>query len=204
MNATPAGQPRPSGHRIDPKYVPVVSGDRHGTFPVPQHRQVAGDLDLPEAGGLLPQPGGCRSLPCSSYPSSRAPYRGREGRDDTSCWPGTDRCRAAPAAAALHPPVVSGDRRGIRPVPQHRQVAGVLDLPEARGLLPQPGGCPVPRAWTPGGLTIRKRHPCHIHARTGGKLRSPKGNPDDARSGHAQVLSGSAQLCLAGTLKLQL
>ena len=24
MNATPAGQPRPSGHRIDPKYVPYL------------------------------------------------------------------------------------------------------------------------------------------------------------------------------------
>ena len=42
--------------------------------------------------------------------------------------------------------------------PDH-QVAGVLDLPEAGGLLPQPGGRPVPRAWTPGGLTIRSFTP---------------------------------------------
>ena len=57
---------------------------------------------------------------------------------------GADRCRAPPAAAAVHPPVVPRDRRGIVPVPQHHQVAGDLDLPQAGRLLPQPGGRPVP------------------------------------------------------------
>jgi hypothetical protein len=40
---------------------------------------------------------------------------------------------------------------GILLVPAHHQVAGGVDLPEAGGLLPQPGGRPIPRAWTPGG-----------------------------------------------------
>ena len=57
---------------------------------------------------------------------------------------GADRCRAAPAAAAVHPPVVPGDRRGDVPVPQHDQVAGDVDLPQAGGLLTQPGSRPVP------------------------------------------------------------
>jgi hypothetical protein len=35
------------------------------------------------------------------------------------------------------------------------QVTSDLDLPQAGYLLPQPGSRPVPRAWTPGELTIR-------------------------------------------------
>ena len=57
---------------------------------------------------------------------------------------GADRCRAAPAAAAVHPPVVPADRRGDVPVPPHDQVAGDVDLPQAGRLLPQPGRRPVP------------------------------------------------------------
>ena len=66
---------------------------------------------------------------------------------------GPDRRRAAPAAAAVHAPVVAGDRPRAVLVPQHDQVRGELDLPQARGLLPQPGRQPVPRARAPGGLT---------------------------------------------------
>jgi ATP-dependent transcriptional regulator len=47
---------------------------------------------------------------------------------------GPDHCRAAPAADALYPPVVPGDRRGDVPVPAHRQGGGDGDLPEAGGL----------------------------------------------------------------------
>ena len=36
------------------------------------------------------------------------------------------------------------------PVPQHHQVAGELDLPQAGRLLTQPGGHPVPRAGAAG------------------------------------------------------
>ena len=57
---------------------------------------------------------------------------------------GADRCRAAPAAAAVHPPVVPGDRRGDVSVPLHGQVAGDVDLPQAGGLLTQRGSRPVP------------------------------------------------------------
>ena len=53
---------------------------------------------------------------------------------------GADRCGATTAAAAVHPPVVSRDRRGDVPVPPHHQVGGELDLPQARRLLTQPGG----------------------------------------------------------------
>jgi hypothetical protein len=38
-----------------------------------------------------------------------------------------DRCRAAPAADAVHAPVVPRDRCGDVPVPSHRQVGGGLD-----------------------------------------------------------------------------
>ena len=38
--------------------VPVhFTANRRGDVPVPQHRQVAGDVDLPQAGRLHPQPG---------------------------------------------------------------------------------------------------------------------------------------------------
>ena len=57
---------------------------------------------------------------------------------------GADRCRAPPAADALHAPVVPRDRRGIVPVRQYHQVPGDLDLPEAGRRLTQPGGYPVP------------------------------------------------------------
>jgi hypothetical protein len=60
---------------------------------------------------------------------------------------------AAVTAAAVHAPVDPGDRRGSVPVPQHHQVRGELDLPQARRRLPQPGHHPVPRAWAPGRLT---------------------------------------------------
>ncbi len=43
------------------------------------------------------------------------------------------------------PPVVPGDRRGGLPVPQHHQVDGALDLPQAGNLLTQPGRLPVAR-----------------------------------------------------------
>ena len=42
---------------------------------------------------------------------------------------------------------------GAVPVPQHHQVRGELDLPQAGGLLPQPGRQPVPGAGAPGGVT---------------------------------------------------
>jgi hypothetical protein len=72
---------------------------------------------------------------------------------------GPDRGRAAPAAAAVHAPVAAGDRPRAVLVPQHDQVRGELDLPQARGLLPQPGRQPVPRAGAPGGLTVGSS--CH-------------------------------------------
>ena len=36
----------------------VDTGDRRGIVPVTQHHQVPGNVDLPQAGCLLPQPGG--------------------------------------------------------------------------------------------------------------------------------------------------
>ena len=51
------------------------------------------------------------------------------------------------------PPVVPGDRRGVVPVPLHRQVGGDVDLPEAEGLLAGTGGRPVPRAGAPARVT---------------------------------------------------
>ena len=68
---------------------------------------------------------------------------------------GADRRRAAPAAAAVHPPVVPRDRRGDVPVPLHGQVAGDVDLPQAGGLLTQPGRDPLPGARAAGGMTRR-------------------------------------------------
>jgi LuxR family transcriptional regulator, maltose regulon positive regulatory protein len=40
--------------------------------------------------------------------------------------------------------------------PQHRQVTGHLDLPQAGGLQPQSGGHAIPRARPPGGVPARK------------------------------------------------
>ncbi len=47
------------------------------------------------------------------------------------------------------PPVVPGDRRGGLPVPQHHQVDGALDLPQAGNLLTQPGRLPAARPRPP-------------------------------------------------------
>jgi hypothetical protein len=56
--------------------------------------------------------------------------------------PGASALTAAelPAADAVHAPVVPGIRLGDVLVPSHRQVGGVLDLPQAGRFLPQPGG----------------------------------------------------------------
>jgi tetratricopeptide (TPR) repeat protein len=45
----------PAADAPDP---PVVPRDRRGDVPVPEHRQVRGDIHLPQAGRLLTQPGG--------------------------------------------------------------------------------------------------------------------------------------------------
>ena len=51
--------------------------------------------------------------------------------------------RTAHPAAAGHPPVLPRDRRRVVRLAEHRQVTGVLDIPQARRLLPQRGGRPV-------------------------------------------------------------
>ena len=77
-------------------------------------------------------------------PGPGAPVPSREGtRPEHSRGVGPDWCRAPPPAAALHPPIVPRDRRTDVPVPQHHQIAGELDLPQARRLHPQSGGDPV-------------------------------------------------------------
>ena len=78
---------------------------------------------------------------CSSAGPLWAPWSARLGR----CGPnspecaaqasrsvGADRCRAAPAAAAVDPSVVRRDRRGTVPLARHRQDARGLDLPQAQ------------------------------------------------------------------------
>jgi LuxR family transcriptional regulator, maltose regulon positive regulatory protein len=52
-------------------------------------------------------------------------------------------CRVASAPAVGHPPVVPGDRPAAVHLPAHGQDPGDLHLPQARRLLPQPGG-PTP------------------------------------------------------------
>ena len=66
---------------------------------------------------------------------------------------GADRCRAAPAAAAVYPPFVPRDRRGDVPVPPHHQVPGDVGLPQARRFLTQPGSLTLSGAGTPRGVT---------------------------------------------------
>jgi hypothetical protein len=68
---------------------------------------------------------------------------------------GADRRRAAPAADSRYPPVVPRDRRRDVPVPQHHQVGGERDLPQAGRLFAQPGDRPLPRAGASGGVTTR-------------------------------------------------
>jgi LuxR family transcriptional regulator, maltose regulon positive regulatory protein len=63
-----------------------------------------------------------------------------------------DHRRTATAAPPVHPSVIPGDRRGTVPVPQHHQVTGVLDVPQAGGLQPQPGSHAIPQAWSPRGV----------------------------------------------------
>ena len=57
-----------------------------------------------------------------------------------------DHRRAAPAAAAGHPPQLPGDRRAPVRLAAHGEDPGHLDLPQARRLLPQRGGRPCPAA----------------------------------------------------------
>ena len=66
---------------------------------------------------------------------------------------GTHCRRTATPALALHPSIVPGARRGNVPVSQHHQVPGVLDLPQARSLQPQPSSHAIPQARPPGGVT---------------------------------------------------
>ena len=54
---------------------------------------------------------------------------------------------AVAARVALH--------RGDVPLSQHCQLAGDVDLSEARGRLPEPGGRAVPRAGTAGAIALR-------------------------------------------------
>ena len=53
---------------------------------------------------------------------------------------GADRRRTPPAAAAVHAPVVPGDRRGAVPLAAHHQVGDEVDLPQAGRLHPESGG----------------------------------------------------------------
>src|SRR5271169_619587 len=55
------------------------------------------------------------------------------------CRAGLVRGRAATAAAARHSPILSRDRRKAVPLRKHHQVAGGIDLPQARGFLTQRG-----------------------------------------------------------------
>lgn len=66
---------------------------------------------------------------------------------------GPHRRRTAPAAIAQHAPVVPGDRGRDLPVAEHRQVSGVLAVPQARSLHMQPGRHPGQAAGTPRGVT---------------------------------------------------
>jgi LuxR family maltose regulon positive regulatory protein len=124
-----------SGEDRAGEVLPRVARFRRGADPAPGGRRDPGAAPRPRcfrpagrgpAGGAFPRPGFVR-------PGSLGP----------------DQCRAAPAADALHPPVVSGDRRGDVPVPAHRQGRGDVDLPEAGGLLTKPGSRPGPRAGAP-------------------------------------------------------
>ncbi len=113
-----------------------------------------------------PQPGpgrwSGRSMSCSGAGLASAAWPAKRRRCGPGCRRsvgqaprsvGADRCRAAPAAPALHPPVVPGDSCRLVPVPPHRQVAGEVDLPEAGRFLTQPSARPVPGAGSPGGVT---------------------------------------------------
>src|SRR6185437_14460425 len=55
------------------------------------------------------------------------------------------RSRVAGSATAVYPPFLSSDRRPPVPVVPYRQVAGVLDLSEARRFIPQSGCSPSSR-----------------------------------------------------------
>ena len=63
-----AARPAHAGH------APVVPGDRRRDVPVAAHRQVPGHVDLPEAGCLLPPPGG-HSVPRTGTPRRLRPFR---------------------------------------------------------------------------------------------------------------------------------
>ena len=68
---------------------------------------------------------------------------------------GADRCRAAPAAAAAHPPVVPRDRRRTVPVPQHHQVAG--ERRSTASWAPPPAARPSPGPASSGSWTADGR-----------------------------------------------
>ena len=137
------------------------------TYALPHHRRSGEDRGrevLPRVvrfrRGADPAPGGRRDpraapRPRCFRPAGRGPAGGAFPRPGF-VRPGSvgpDCCRAAPAADALHPPVVPGDRRGDVPVPAYRQGGGDGDLPEARGLLTKPGNRPGPRAGAPRQVT---------------------------------------------------
>ena len=91
------------------------------------------------------------------HPGRRGPGTpGPAGQGARFTCPGgvsPDRCRVAPAAAAVHPSDVPRDRPGVVPVPSHHQDAGRVGLPQAGGLLTQPSRRPGPRARAAGGMT---------------------------------------------------
>src|SRR5262249_49739305 len=65
-------------------------------------------------------------------PQARRPQTAKVRGSSTPRGVGADRRRAAPAAAAVGPPVIRRDRRRTVRLTQHRQDARGLDLPQTQ------------------------------------------------------------------------